>query len=259
MPEQKTPIYKKSWFVIIMLIIFFPIGLYLMWAHTNWNKAAKWIVTAAIAVIGLSSLITGEDETDTAGTEVATGTEQSEEATSAPATVEEETEENTEEPTEEETVEKEEPTEEKTVEEEVDETASVGEALTVDEIDFVVNEWFQRDSVGTGLSSTANDTYLVLDVSVTNNKNEAVMLTSDFFKITDGEVVYEPDTTASTYMNQEVAADNLGLLAEEVNPGSSRNAYVVYDVAPGVIDSDTKQLQVQSGFWGTQTGIINLQ
>lgn len=263
MSEQKTPIYKKSWFVIIMLVIFFPIGLYLMWAHTDWNKAAKWIVTAVIAVIGLSSVITGGDETEP---EVATGSEQNEEATAAPATEEEPTEEVTEEvtkevteePTEEETTEQAEATEE-VADEETEEVVGIGETLTVDGIDFTVNEWFQRDSVGTGLTSTANDTYLVLDVSVTNNKNEAVMLTSDYFKIMDGEVVYEPDAAASTYMNQEVAADNLGLLAEEINPGSSRNAYIVYDVAPAVIDSETKQLQVQSGFFGTQTGVIDLQ
>lgn len=144
-------------------------------------------------------------------------------------------------------------------EEEAEEIVGIGETLVVDDIEFTVNEWFQQDVVGDVLTSTANDTYLILDVSVTNNQNEAAMMMSNYFKIVDGDRVFEPDSTASTYANQTVSPDNLGLLAEEINPGSSRDAFIVYDLTQDVIDSDSKQLQVQSGIFGTQTGIINLQ
>ena len=30
-------LYEKNWFVVLMLILFFPVGLYLMWKHTKWN------------------------------------------------------------------------------------------------------------------------------------------------------------------------------------------------------------------------------
>lgn len=144
-------------------------------------------------------------------------------------------------------------------EEEAEEVVGIGETLVVDDIEITVNDWYQQDVVGDVVSSTANDTYLILDVSVTNNQNEAAMMMSSYFKIVDGERVFEPDTAASTTANQSVSPDNLGLLAEDINPGSSRDALIVYDLTQDVIDSDSKELQVQSGMFGTQTGIINLQ
>jgi hypothetical protein len=49
---------KKSWYttgggIITLLVLFFPVGLYLMWRHATWNKTAKWIVTGffVLAVI----------------------------------------------------------------------------------------------------------------------------------------------------------------------------------------------------------------
>lgn len=268
--NEKVPLRKRNWFIILLLIIFFPVGLYLMWRHANWSNIAKWVVTGVIALLVVFNL--GAQSTDTnlatnqttEQAEPQENVEQVEEADQSETAEVEKTEpaEEVEEEVETESGEQEESAtedEEVVEDDEAAETVAIGETLTIDDIDFTVNGMEQRDAVGTGLTATANDTYLVLDVSVTNNKNEAVTFTSSYFKIVDGETVYEPDPTASTYRNQEVASDNTGLLIEEINPGSSRDAFIVYDVAPGVIDSQTKQLQVQSGFWGTQTGIINLQ
>ena len=155
----------------------------------------------------------------------------------------------------------EEATEEQTEEqakEDANKTANVGETLTVDGVDFTVNEWYQQNTVGEVFSSTANDTYLILDVTVTNNQDEALSMMNSFFNILIGESTYEPDGPASTTANQAISPDNLGLLGEELNPGSSRDALIVYDVIQEVIDNSEKQLQVQSGIFGTQTGLINL-
>lgn len=141
-------------------------------------------------------------------------------------------------------------------EEEADEVVGVGEPLEVDGVEFTVNEWYQADSVGSEfMTSEANDTYIVMNVSVVNNQNEAITIDSNFFKIIEGERVFEPDSSASMDAND----DGIGLFLEEINPGSSRTANVVFDVTQDVVDSNEKQLQVQSGFWGTETGIINLQ
>lgn len=42
---------------IIWLIIFFPVGLYLMWAKTNWNKKVKIAISSFFGVIFLIALI----------------------------------------------------------------------------------------------------------------------------------------------------------------------------------------------------------
>lgn len=43
--------YQKTAWIIILLILFFPIGLYLMWRYTNWKKPAKIIISAFFAFI----------------------------------------------------------------------------------------------------------------------------------------------------------------------------------------------------------------
>lgn len=52
---------EKKWFentavVIFLLLLCFPVGLFLMWKFTNWNQNAKVAVTTAIAVIILCNI-----------------------------------------------------------------------------------------------------------------------------------------------------------------------------------------------------------
>lgn len=47
---------RKRWYqgdagAVLMLFLFFPVGLYLMWRYTRWNKTAKWIVTGIFAFL----------------------------------------------------------------------------------------------------------------------------------------------------------------------------------------------------------------
>jgi len=51
MPEN-TPYYYKTWFVVFMLLLFFPAGLVLMWKGNKFGKMSRIV----ISVIGLSML-----------------------------------------------------------------------------------------------------------------------------------------------------------------------------------------------------------
>lgn len=53
---EAPPVYKRTWFIIVMLIYVFPVGLYLMWKYTNWKQWIKIAVTAVIAVTWLSMI-----------------------------------------------------------------------------------------------------------------------------------------------------------------------------------------------------------
>ncbi|MBQ6600607.1 MAG: DUF4236 domain-containing protein [Clostridia bacterium] len=55
--------YQKSWFAILMLILFFPAGVYLMWKHTNWNKIIKIVITVFFAFVLLAAFQGDEGET----------------------------------------------------------------------------------------------------------------------------------------------------------------------------------------------------
>lgn len=55
--ENQTELkwYQKPAGVIILLIFFFPVGLYLMWKNELWTKQTRWIVTGIIAVLILAN------------------------------------------------------------------------------------------------------------------------------------------------------------------------------------------------------------
>lgn len=50
--SEHYPYYYRTWFVIFMLILFFPAGLILMWKGNKFGKASRIIISA----IGLSLL-----------------------------------------------------------------------------------------------------------------------------------------------------------------------------------------------------------
>lgn len=60
--ENKKKWYKQTWAIVLLLIVFFPVGLYLMWKHTNWKKSVKIIITAffALSIIGSMGSNTSE-------------------------------------------------------------------------------------------------------------------------------------------------------------------------------------------------------
>lgn len=43
--------YQKSWVIVLFIIFVFPVGLFLMWKYTNWNKILKVVVTCIIAFV----------------------------------------------------------------------------------------------------------------------------------------------------------------------------------------------------------------
>ena len=47
--------YQKPTSVIILLILFFPIGLYLMWKNELWTKPTRWIITGVIILLVLAN------------------------------------------------------------------------------------------------------------------------------------------------------------------------------------------------------------
>ena len=43
--------YQKPWFIIIMLIVFFPVGLFFMWKYSTWNNTIKGIITGVFVFL----------------------------------------------------------------------------------------------------------------------------------------------------------------------------------------------------------------
>lgn len=145
-----------------------------------------------------------------------------------------------------------EPAKEEAVEEPVvEKIAGLGEEIKVGDVFFTANEVTTATNVGGEYGSTAQSQYTIVNVTVRNEKNEAITVDNNFFKLLSGERTYESDGGAGIYANEE--AD---FFLTSVNPGVSLTGNVVFDVPA---DLENPQLQVQTGFFGTETGLINIQ
>ncbi len=53
--ETKTKWYQKTLWIAVLLFFFFPVGLFLMWKYSNWNKFVKWGITIFFGLVILGS------------------------------------------------------------------------------------------------------------------------------------------------------------------------------------------------------------
>lgn len=51
--------YQKTWAIILFLIIFFPVGLFLMWKYSSWNKIIKGVITGFFVLIFIGNIVNG--------------------------------------------------------------------------------------------------------------------------------------------------------------------------------------------------------
>lgn len=143
---------------------------------------------------------------------------------------------------------------------EKDSKGTVGQELVVGKATFTVNEITTADQVGPSvLPEKASEKFVVVNVTFKNNGNEAVTVDSSFFKLKLGEKTYDTDSVASMSANQgeDGSIDNSFFL-QKVNPDSTITGNVVFDVSETVATSDELVLQVQTGVFGTETGLIEL-
>lgn len=52
--ETQIKWYQKTWGILALILLVFPLGLYLMWKYARWNITVKWAITG-LFVIGLIS------------------------------------------------------------------------------------------------------------------------------------------------------------------------------------------------------------
>ena len=138
----------------------------------------------------------------------------------------------------------------------VEPSFTIGQVVNVGDVEYTVNSLSTATTLGSEyFNQTANGVFLIVEVRVKNNGQKAMMIDTNLFSLVDGEIVYDSDGTASMYANP----DESGFFLENLNPGLEKTGKVVFDVPQSTIDSSTKQLKVTTGFFGTESALINLQ
>lgn len=191
----------------------------------------KWWFWLLVVIVVGGALGSGGDETESAKDNVATET--APETESKVESVEVETVEET---------------------EQEEKAFTIGEVVNVGKVAYTVNSVETATNVGGEYGQNSKGTYLVVNVTVTNNGDEALTVDNSLFKLVNDGKEYDSDTAAGMYANEDVS-----FFLESVNPELSLTGNLVFDVSDTVINSSTKQLKVSTGFWGTETELINLQ
>ena len=58
-------LYEKTWFTVVTLLLFFPLGVFLMWKYKKFNKVGRIVLTAFFSFI-LVAMIFGKEENNQA-------------------------------------------------------------------------------------------------------------------------------------------------------------------------------------------------
>lgn len=130
----------------------------------------------------------------------------------------------------------------------------IGEELTVGKVTFKINsiEEVQKISAANGLMEYKPDAegavFLTINATVRNDGTDMIQTDSSFFKlIAENGANYSPSTI--------IVADDKYFTFEGINPGLSLTGNVVFEVPSGL---KGLEVQVQTGFFGTETGLIKL-
>lgn len=146
-------------------------------------------------------------------------------------------------------------TEEVVVEEEAKPSiTSIGEELKVGDVVFKVTGVTTSNKIGNDfLAVNSQGTFLVVDVEVRNEGAEALTVDSSFFTLSANGKTYESDSEAGIYANE--SAD---FFLTGINPDLTLAGKVVFDVSDAVLEAE-QVINVQTGFWGTETGEIKIK
>lgn len=142
-----------------------------------------------------------------------------------------------------------EPKEEKEDKEEAT-TVGIGQPLQVGDVVFTVREIGEETKLGDEFFSeepSEGAVYKMVYVTVENKGKEKLMMDSNYFKLLVDDVEYSPFT--STALIDEM------LFLEEINPNIKKEGTLIFEVPAGTKGT---QLHVQTGLFGTETGVINL-
>lgn len=88
-------------------------------------------------------------------------------------------------------------------------------------------------------------------MSVKNESKEAITIDTSFFKLAESDgTIYETDSDNLMYVDSEQS-----FFLEKINPKLEKTGQVLFAIPEG---AKNFKLQVQTGFWGTETGEISL-
>lgn len=140
------------------------------------------------------------------------------------------------------------------------EKIKIGDPAEIEDVTFTVND-VEESEVLEAQDEFSDDVdtsgkFVVLDVTVENDKDDSILIDSDFFKIiTDEGKEHESSSDGDVMM---AMGDAMGdFFYEDINPGIEVDGKIVFEVSDDV-DVSESTMEAQTGFWGTETVEVDL-
>lgn len=128
----------------------------------------------------------------------------------------------------------------------------VGDLVKVGDVEYTINSILTTKEVGSEyINTTAQETFLVINLTLKNNEDEALTVSDNYFILKKGNKEYKVSSSAGIYLEDSI-------IYTEVNPDSTLTGSIAFDISEDTANDPSLQLQVQTGYWGTEKEIINL-
>lgn len=143
--------------------------------------------------------------------------------------------------------------EEKEVEEE---SFGIGDTIQAGDLSVKVNNVSSASVIESMFSQEVPSTgnYLLIDMTVRNDGNDAVTVDNNNFKLVRGETTYNSDSTATIYANE----DSTSFFLNSLNPEATLSGTVVFDISENSAGDPDLQLEISSNMFFGEKVYIDL-
>lgn len=136
----------------------------------------------------------------------------------------------------------------------------IGDTIKNGDLEVKVKSIENTKAVGPSIAPTnAKDTFVVADVSIKNKGDKALTIDSQMFKLKSGDKSFEADATGSVSANQsDDGSITNSFFLEQINPDSTAEGKVVFDVSEKVANTKDKKLEITSSLFSTKSITVDL-
>lgn len=241
MEQENKKFYQKTWVMWLTLILFWPVGVFLLWKYSTYTKKTKCILTAvlgAIVVMGFSGNkdTTTYKDTTTASSQVSTKDKTAnKETTSSSQSSNKEN--------------KKPAAPEFTIN--VDGIGKVKGGVSSN-VGLAVIGVEERNSLGDEFfNEQAQGKFVIVKIAVTNNQKDAVTIDSSSFNLID-EQEREFDVSVEGSTALQMSNGNAKGFLSKINPGISTTFVFPFDVPK---DVKGLKLKARGGFTGDEISL----
>lgn len=136
----------------------------------------------------------------------------------------------------------------------------IGDTIKNGDLEVKVKSVENTTSVGPSIAPTnAKDTYVVADVSVKNKGNKSLTIDTQMFKLKSGNKSFDADATGSLSANQsDDGSVTNSFFLEQINPDSTAEGKIVFDVSEKVANTKDKKLEITSSLFSVKSITVDL-